>query len=750
MSIVGETDRPLPREHSPDNLVLYGPLTAWGEKVYTQIDRAAQDGRLDLGKDDLLLLGSAIETLDNFNRLLAVAAAGEPGALDLLRNRFEGRPGLQVWPDLEAFTDRRPIGPIYDGPCGIGGIDLGSVIWMDIHLSGGRLSRRDSAGAGAGGREPIVIERPEFRGGREPARAAAPPVFMGGWSERAMAEYGAIAGPIERVLQAGRAWIDTSNIDGLRDAFRGLREIGAGGRRDFTFPCFDEQQVCLAGMLNFSWERLRRPSFPALGAVRPGDVCVGYTDRLNVTPATSFPPEDGAGGIFPTIDHRAAEVVSWTPSSIVLRVPAGIAPGCHTVGWGFLMDPEAVNELRAIGEQCLPWFPRNGFKVFPFLLWDEPLSFSVIGESNVAFAANGVSTVTAEECIPVTLTWSIGLKTCAQTSASRRVSMLRNGQPFRATLLPDGQLVVADADDATYTLRAESRLGSTNCATVERSVTINRQKLLHVAPILDPCVDAGATVSLNITKSCPAPAGGLPISISSSDTAKVANGSFVLGEGERAALVDLFVGTRCGAVTLTVTAPGYVQAQISFVIVAPPQISAVSPTSVQTCDRVEITLTGTCLGEPGLPPVGALISPMGELLPAVVEVRNAQTDVRLSHDPLPAGVYTVALSNCGRASVASSPLVAANRPPEITSRFTANATALQICSTPTLTLSWTVRFASTVRLFRDAAPVTVRTYDDVCARTAIRCQILCRNRSPRRSVTGSTRSTRTAPWCQAT
>jgi hypothetical protein len=235
---------------------------------------------------------------------------------------------VQVWRDLDAFTGRRPIGPLYDGPCGVAGIDLGSVIWMDVQLSGGRLSPRGDSGVidvGAG--EPFVTESPEFRRGRELAGRAAPPVFAGGWSERAITDYGSIAGPIERVLQAGRAWIDTGDIDGLRDAFGGLREIGRRGH-DFTFPCLDEQQVCIAELLNFSWERLRRPSFPALAAVNPADVCVGYTGLLNVTPATSFPPQDDAGGIFPMIDRQPAEVVSWTTSSILLQVPTGIAPGC--------------------------------------------------------------------------------------------------------------------------------------------------------------------------------------------------------------------------------------------------------------------------------------------------------------------------------------------------------------------------------------------------------------------------------------
>lgn len=713
-----ELEHPGLREPSAGDLVQYGPLSEWGERVYAEIDGALRDGRFDLAEDAARLLGSAIETLDNFNRLLAVAAAGEPGALKLLSDRFQGRPGAQVWRDLDAYAGRRPIGPVYDGPCGVAGIDLGSVIWVDFQLNGGRLSPPDDPRmTGADGREPTAPGRPNFPGGREPARSDAEPPFAGGWSGRAMTEYGAIAGPIEQVLQAGRGWLDSGDIDGLPGAFDGLRELGLGGRGDPTFPCLDEQQVCLGELLNFSWERLRRASFPAPGALNPASVCVGYGGLIRVTPATSFPAPDDAGGIFPTIDHQVAQVVSWTTSEILLSVPASIAPGCHSVGWGFLMDPDAVNDLRAIGEQCLPWFPRNGFKAFPLLIWNEgqELTFSVIGEPTAAFAANGVSTLTVEACTPVTLTWSVGLQACAQTVARRQVSMLRNGQPFRSTLAPDGQLVVADADDATYTLIAASRLGSLSCASVRRDVTISRTKLLRIAPILDRCVDTGTTVRLDITTSCLAPAGGLPITISSSDPARVANGGFRLGEGERQASVDMLAGASCGPVTLTVSAPGHVPAQVSVVIVAAPQITALSPASVLTCDRVEITVTGNCLGDPGLPPVGAFLSPSGQVLAATVEVRNAQTNVRLSHDALPAGAYVVALSNCGRQSVAAAPLIVTNRPPQITAPLSANATALQLCSTPTLTLRWKVRFVKSVRLFRDGALITQRSYTDVCA-----------------------------------
>jgi hypothetical protein len=169
----------------------------------------------------------------------------------------------------------------------------------------------------------------------------------------------------------------------------------------------------------------------------------------------------------------------------------------------------------------------------------------------ISFAANGSPTTAAEACTSVNLGWSATIVSCAGTNAIVRVSMLRDGQPFRPTLAPSGMLTVSDAEDATYTLHAHSHLGALSCGVAEQGVTIFRDKRLRLAPVTQQCIDTQQTVSLDVTASVPAPPGGLSITVSSSDPARIAGTSVILEEGAAASWWTCRLGARCGPVTLT-------------------------------------------------------------------------------------------------------------------------------------------------------------------------------------------------------
>lgn len=662
-----------PPDVDDSGLLPINALTVSGERALAGLERGVLERRLDVQSGDLRLLCCAVETIADLGRLLTVAAAGDLDTLDALRDRFKLPPGVQLRKDLTMFVARRPIGPVIDGPCGVGPIDLGLVMWTGFHLGGGV---------------------------RDPA-----------WVYRAMREYASLAGPVERVLGTARTWMNDGRQGPLLEAFGGLHAIGDVGQPMVSFPCLDEQQVCLAEMLNFVWETVGSPtSFPLMDSLAPADICVGYTGVITVRPAGAFPPQGSAGGAFPTIDRHPADVVSWTTTAIVLRIPANLEPGCHTVGWGYLNDPAAVVQLRAIGEQCLPWYPSNSFKNTPMMIWRDDLQFSVIGEAAMSFDANGSDTITVEACTRANLNWTVTLSSCLQTQATRQVSMMRNGQVFRPTLPTSGQLPVADADDATYALRAVSRIGAQTCATTMRSVTIRREKIVRIAPILDRCIDTQSTVTLAISLSCSAPTGGLPVTVSSSAPARIAGSAATIEQGDRTTTIDIQAGADCGPVTLTAAVPGHTSAQVDLLVVSTPQITAMSPAQMLTCDDVALTLTGTCLGDPSLPPRAVLAGPTGAL-DAAVKVVQTQTEVRITHGPLNAGSYTVILANCGRAAFTPTPLTVTHRPPVITNPLAANVTTIQLCATPTLTLTWRVHFTQTVLLTRGGLALAQRAYD---------------------------------------
>ena len=662
----------------PDaDFLAYGPLTIDGERILAEIDGGAVDTldtRSGIDPDDVRLLNCAVQSIADYRAQLTAAAAGQLDTLDTLRKRLSEPPGVQLWRNYAVFSGRMPVGPIYDGPCGVGPVDFGPLIMTGFALGGGV---------------------------RDPT-----------WVRRAFAEYAMFAGAVEHVLQGGRDWLNSGRREALRESFSALRRIGRGGERAIRFRCLDEQEVCLEEILNLDWENLGdpRPRFPSMGALTPTDVCIGYGGVITVSPAGVFRLPADVPGMFPIIDHEPADVISWTPFSIVLKMPAQINAGCHSVGWGYLMNADAILRIRAVAQQCMPWYPTGGLlRDFPVFSWRHLLDFSVIGQPAVTVDANGAASLAAEACVPVNLNWNVTQDACPETQAATQISLLRDNVMFRPTLAPSGRLVVSDAEDATYTVNAVSRLGGQICAANQRSVTITRQKKLRIAPFIDRCVDAESTVTLQVSISCPAPRGGLPVTVTSQHPSRIPSTQESIEEGYTSLSVDLTSGNQCGATRLTATAPGHTPAQITLIVVAVPQITAINPETVLTCEHVALIVTGSCLGDQDWVPQALLIA--DGAIQASVKVNTPQTELALSHPPMPAGSYIVALSNCGRVGYAPIPLQVTHQLPVITSPLVANATSVLLCATPTLTLSWRVRFTQILRLVRAGVIIAEREYD---------------------------------------
>ena len=73
-------------------------------------------------------------------------------------------------------------------------------------------------------------------------------------------------------------------------------------------------------------------------------------------------------------------------------------------------------------------------------------------------------------------------------------------------------------------------------------------------------------LEVGIAISCPAPENGLPVTLLSSDPAKVESGHVVIPSGENRAAVSLEVGAQAGQVELTGLAPGYLRDSVHAVI----------------------------------------------------------------------------------------------------------------------------------------------------------------------------------------
>lgn len=98
-----------------------------------------------------------------------------------------------------------------------------------------------------------------------------------------------------------------------------------------------------------------------------------------------------------------------------------------------------------------------------------------------------------------------------------------------------------------------------------------------------------------------------------------------------------------------------------------------------------------------------LFGPTGDESTSVI-VRTPQQEIAVSRPPLRAGLYTVAVSNCGRVGYAPAPLTVQNPAPQITTPLAANANEVWLCTTPTLRLRWKVQYVSRVLLMRVVPP----------------------------------------------
>lgn len=664
-----------------------------------------------LGPDELAPLNAGIHELQTYVGLLHAAAAGDLAAVKAFGDIVLACP----LPDEPMLTGGKPLPGPPESPCHLGAphpltFTFAGLNAADTYASGWRFGRYLN----------LPLDRDPSFPSDSPAADDYQPVLT--WIDRAFAGWVVRAGGIEVALDAGRRWLDGGDPSDFRTALGALRSpCGVLPTNNIKIPCLDERQVCIAEFVFTAMRlapQLGRPSFPLIGSVTPADQCHATAGPITLLPpmGQQFPSQDiTKGGTFPAIDRVPATILYWTPQQIRLALPAGIKAGCHVVGWVYLYPPGVVSQLHAIGEQCRPWFGGGGLTRAPYALWEDQGRFSLISAPLIGtfHGPNGSTRVSAEACTPVTLSWAVVLDACPGTATQLAVTMWRDGQLFRVSLPTASQLAVSDSSPRTYTLRAQARLAGQLCGQTEQSLTVNRFNVLRVQAQGDTrCVQPGIGVTLNVTVSCPAPPGGLPVTVTSSHPARGAGASGTIDEGTTSTAIEVLTGTECGTATLTVTAPNHPQAQVSITVASYPTISAVSPTALQTCEPVSLTVDGSCLGEQAAD-IRAGVELNGQWVPGTVTVLSPGTQLRLDLPALPAGFYTLAITHCGQVGYAPLPFTVTTRQPVIDSLITTPA-SVEACSTPSVRIQWTVRYATQVLLTRDTAIIANRSYADPC------------------------------------
>jgi hypothetical protein len=395
------------------------------------------------------------------------------------------------------------------------------------------------------------------------------------------------------------------------------------------------------------------------------------------------------------VDGKTLTIQYWDPAGaeIIVAFPESVKAGCQMIAWVHVLNPEFVNSVRSIGEQCAPYFGGSqGWIQFPAAIANTQrgVPISVVGAPQIRrFTANGQRLVIAEACTDVTLSWDAALVLCAGSGAQAEVTLLADGNLYAGGLPLTGTMLVSDELTTEYTLRVESFDGATNCASAEQNVTIQRFKALHLdAPGMMGCLDAGDTLSVTARISCPARAGGLLVAFNSSNQGLIANRQLIIPEGSTEDVIDFQMGQGCGVVTLVATAPGHQSAQIERVISDVPQINTITPLELEACKSFELRLDGSCF----------LVDGTGKAIEAKVLQLTANSRLTVEFPALEAGQYQLGVIFCSKTGFANDLVTIKERAPVI-KRFSASPNRIELCPV-NISLSWGVESASRIQILR--------------------------------------------------
>lgn len=533
-----------------------------------------------------------------------------------------------------------------------------------------------------------------------------------GWSERAMGFFNSRAIPVNAAFNAAADWatgtIGPDDFAGILRSYDPARFGQSWGTPLPEFPpggfCLSERNVCIGAFLfdlqQYGSQYVSPP--PQVGSIVPDAVCASFAGALSLLPPTgsAFPatqPQEWSLAV----DGKSIVVQSWDPAEVVIEFPANVKPGCQPIRWVHAVDPEFVNHAREIGEQCAPFFGGGrAWANFPLTIGQTAIHISVIGMPQIRrFTADGHTSLVAEGCVDAKLEWEADVALCAQSSAYLDVSLLRDGNLQASALASTGSFIVNDDVTATYTLRVEAYDGATRCSFVEQTVQIQRYKAVHLAVPPANCVDAGGTLPVNVLISCPAPSGGLTVTLTSSNPARLAGGSVTIPEGSIDGYIDLAIGTECGEATITATVAGQQSTSFKRLVSDYPQITTITPPEVNACETFQVWLDGSCFGDSVGQQSVFLTGSNGMSIAGKVLQVQGNTRALVEFPAMNPGQYPLSMTFCGKTGTANTLLVVNEKPVTI-GMFTAAPSQIVLCPV-FIKLSWRVDAARRVRILRN-------------------------------------------------
>jgi hypothetical protein len=660
-----------------------------------------------------------LSELKHFLSVVDGASFASPRDLDALQELLRDAPMWQLPEGYQPFPE--PLGPF--GECFVAPVNPYTIIVAGLGLSltlGGSGWPERAAGyflARVVGLHAVEAAASKLaRGDLTPTGFAA---AVGRWA------------PPDGPRASERAGLRRQPSGNMRERLSGVgRPMGSFAPPlplpPRPLPSIDDLDWCSLEWMNCayffmqSWPGVVQTEPSRIGSVEPSAVCEGYTGGLTLRPrdGEDFGPTAPAGWVL-SVGLTPLPIVNWAPELIEVEFPEDVPAGCSSIGWTLDVTEmaEVVNEMRAA---CQRFLGRGGS--VSGVLHRDDVDLSVVGEAKIVrFTAGGeASELIAEGCTQVMLEWDVEADICRGTAAALRVAILADGVEISSGL-SSGSLSVSAAADVTYRLRAETTALGATCATVQRDVRVRRYQVVR-ALAAGEVFGVGSSVPVTARISCPAPAGGVSVTLTSTRPARFPTTAVMIPMGSAQATAMINAGAECGDVSVQATAPGHQATSLEFFVGDAPTISAMTPSQAGACTPFELCLTALCAGR-RREQTRVVLERAGQTTEAPITSVQLMNPAEASRGPnkicaavptLVPGDYAVGVSYYGRKGVAGAPLRLLPLAPTIAS-FTVQPPEFLACTFPQVTLRWDVTNAAEVKIFRDGNQILQRSRTVSCA-----------------------------------
>lgn len=409
-----------------------------------------------------------------------------------------------------------------------------------------------------------------------------------------------------------------------------------------------------------------------IGSVTPSAICQGAREvELELRPVHGQ-KFNGVCHVFLKRERRAAvglELISFSDEVIRVRLARAEFSGClgfHGGGHGasgnigFLtscfrgvLGAEIIQFMATGGAPLqIECTGRNKLTVVP-----PPVlsALSALGLGGYSSPLQDGATYLAEEgCTPVILIWRFdfgGQDAWVDPDEHLRVRVTRSdGSVVAEGLGPEDSVTVTDRDDEIYTVHAVARAGEHECGSVEGTITVDRYLALHLEG--PEALQVGHSGAVQVRNSCPAPAGGLDVTLSVDQPGRLqVPGKVNLPEGQATATVQVVaLGTGCDQVQVSAQAADHVGGAWTVAVFDRPEIAAISPTAVAACQSFELDFSGACF-YPGDTVVRAAKAGESQQTLEILEI--TPTSLRCGGQGLKPGSWAVTVVSRGLASAAA-------------------------------------------------------------------------------------------------